>query len=296
MGRSQSPYPSEYRAGTDGAGTTPEQVGRVKRMQMCCAAISLMLALTGSVPAQRIERLQGTNLLAGRKATFSVAPNCSHCRGGDETDLTDGKFWQSGSSTDFWAHEGAVGWEFGSLPGVMIRFDLGQVQPIRTLGFDTVSGRADVTFPAAVLAYVSDDGRTWHYVTDLINEALPESRFIRRRFVAGDHVTGALRTRGRHLAFYIVRGAGSTFVDEIEVLRGNRDPSEAVLESDGIATDQLEDDALNRARSTGQEHGAGDGLTGALECLVQELLCHPCSESEARRRTKNGSSRTVCGH
>ena len=88
-------------------------------------------------------------------------------------------------------------------------------------------------------------------MTDLINEALPESRFIRRRFVAGDHVTGGLRTRGRHLAFYVVKGAGSTFVDEIEVLRGNRDPSEAVLESDGIATDQLEDDALNRARSTG---------------------------------------------
>ena len=147
MGRSQSPYPSEYRAGTDGAGTTPEQVGRVKRMQMCCAAISLMLALTGSVPAQRIERLQGTNLLAGRKATFSVAPNCSHCRGGDETDLTDGKFWQSGSSTDFWAHEGAVGWEFGSPPGVMIRFDLGQVQPIRTLGFDTVSGKGRCHIP-----------------------------------------------------------------------------------------------------------------------------------------------------
>ena len=143
-----------------------------------------MVVLSGSVPAQRIERLQGTNLL--EKAAFSVAPNCSHCRGGDETDLTDGKFWQSGSSKDFWAHEGAVGWEFGALPGVMIRFDLGQVQPIRTLGFDTVSGRSGVTFPAAVLAYVSDDGSTWHYVTDLINEALPESRFIRRRFVAGD--------------------------------------------------------------------------------------------------------------
>ena len=103
----------------------------------------------------------------------------------------------------------------------MIRFDLGQVQSIRTLGFDTVSGKADVSFPAAVMAYVSDDGKTWHYVTDLINEALPQSS-IRRRFVSGDHVTGGLRTRGRHLVFYVVKGSGSAFVDEIEALRGNR--------------------------------------------------------------------------
>ena len=217
--------------------------------------MSLMFVLTGSGLAQQIERLQGTNLLSGKKAIFSVAPNCSHCNGGDETDLTDGDFWQSGSNKDFWSHEGTVGWEFGSLAGAMIRFDLGQVQPIRTLGFDTVSGKADVSFPAAVVAYVSDDGKTWHYVTDLINEALPQSS-IRRRFVSGDHVTGGLRTRGRHLAFYVVKGSGSAFVDEIEALRGNRHSSEVVFEDDGIDTDQLEDDALNRARSLGRTTGS----------------------------------------
>ena len=116
----------------------------------------------------------------------------------------------------------------------MIQFDLGTVQPIETLGLHTASGKPDIRIPAAVLAYVSDDGETWRYVTDLINEVVSEGEFGRRRFVSGDYWTGGLRIGGRYLALYVVNGGGRTFIDEIEALRGSRDPAEAIYDADAI--------------------------------------------------------------
>ena len=113
----------------------------LRRARLCSAALFLGAVLTGPVVAQQILPLPGENLLYGKEATFSVAPTCSHCDDGDKTDLTDGKLWQSDGGTNFWDHKGSVGWELGSLPGVMIRFDLGTVQPIQTLGLHTASGR-----------------------------------------------------------------------------------------------------------------------------------------------------------
>ncbi len=224
----------------------PARVGR-RRLNLCSATLFLLAILTGPVSAQQILPLPGNNLLHGKKATFSIPPNCSHCGTADKSHLTDGNLWQSDSGTNFWTHEGSVGWDLGSLPGVMIQFDLGTVQPIETLGLHTASGKPDVKIPTAVLAYVSDDGETWRYVTDLVNEVLPEGAPVRRRFVSGDYWTGGLRVGGRYLAFYVVNAGGRTFIDEIEALRGIRDPTDAVFDSAAIGKDQLEADALNRA-------------------------------------------------
>ena len=138
----------------------------------------------------------------------------------------------------------------------MILFDLGTVQPIETLGLHTASGKPNVRIPTAVLAYVSNDGETWRYVTDLVNEIVPEGDFVRRRFVSGDYWTGGLRVGGRHLAFYVVHGGGRTFIDEIEAIRGNRDPAEAMFDAGEIVKDQLETDALNRAGGAARQPGS----------------------------------------
>ena len=138
----------------------------------------------------------------------------------------------------------------------MIGFDLGSVDPIETLGLHTASGNPDIKIPTAVLAYVSDDGETWRFVTDLVNEVLPEGASVRRRFVSGDYWTGGLRVGGRYLAFYAVNGGGRTFIDEIEALRGSRDPAEAVFNAAAIGKDQLEADALNRASGATPQAGS----------------------------------------
>ena len=216
-----------------------------QQLKLYCAIISIMVFLVGSLWAEAMGPLAGTNVLSGKRATFSIVPYYMHSRGGDETDLTDGKFWEpSGGKMDFfWTYKGTVGWDFGSFAGAMITFDLGQAQPIKALAFDTVAGKSDVTFPAAVFVYVSDDGKGWHYVTNLINEDIPQGSFIRHRFVVTD-----LRTRGRHLAFYVVNGAYYAFVDEIEAIKGNHDISKVVFTSDRIDSDKLENDALDRAK------------------------------------------------
>ena len=88
--------------------------------------------LAGLVSAEQMGPLGGTNLLSGKKATYSLRPDYMYSKGGDETDLTDGKFWQSDGKSLFWTYKGTVGWSFGSFTGAMITFDLGQVQPIKT--------------------------------------------------------------------------------------------------------------------------------------------------------------------
>ena len=210
-----------------------------QQMRLYCAIVSLFVVPVGSVLAEQMRPMAGTNLLSGKEANFSVTPNYDYCKGGDETDLTDGKYWQSGGQTGFWTDKGTVGWGVGRFPGAMVTFDLGEVQPIKALGFDTVAGAAQVTFPAAVFVYVSDDSKTWHYVTDLINEAIRQSSFVRHRFVASD-----LRTRGRYLAFYIAKGGFYAFVDEIEAIRGEHDAGAVTFGGKGIETDQLAEHAL----------------------------------------------------
>ena len=211
-------------------------------------AVTLAIALaTGAGADTAIEPLAGTNLALGKTATFSLEPNYRRCAGGDETDLFDGVFWQPGA-TGFWTDKGTVGWKFGR-HGVLIAVDLGDVYAIDTIGFDTASGASQVTFPAALLVYVSDDGETWRYAADLIDEVIPQDQYVRHRFV----VRG-LQTRGRHVAVYLAKGGFYGFVDEIEVMEGAGDPSAVSFQGAGIARSEIESDALERAEGAVQKN------------------------------------------
>ena len=207
------------------------------------------VGLSTSHAGAPIEPLAGTNLALGKKATYSVEPNYSYSRGGDETDLTDGKYWQAGGKKGFWTDTGTVGWQFGRKPGAMITFDLGRTAPIDAVSFDSSTGGAQVTFPGAVLVYVSDDGGSWRYVSDLINEAIPQDKFIRHRFVARE-----LNTRARYVALYVVKGGFYAFVDEIEILEGRHDPKDVSFQGHKTATADLEGDALERGRRAVQKN------------------------------------------
>jgi hypothetical protein len=224
--------------------------GRIARQMSTVAALLAVVAAT----AQPMAPLPGVNLALGKPVRFSIEPNYTLCKGGDETDLTDGKYWQPDNPAKygFWGDTGTVGWSWGGsdqTPGALITVDLGEVSAISAVGFDTTAGASQVTFPGAVLLYVSDDGQAWQYATDLINEAVPQNTFIRHRFVAQD-----LNSRGRYVGVYVVKGGFYAFVDEIEVMGGGHDPGSVRFASPPVALEALNADAGARARAATQKN------------------------------------------
>ena len=207
--------------------------------------LCLAIAICGSADSEDVPPLPGKNLAKGRSATFSFAPNYQYSAGNDETDLFDGKH----ASRGFWTSKETVGWLFSRKPGVLITVDLGSVSPIGALSFNTAAGSAQVTFPAAVFVFASDDGESWHYVTDLINEPISQASYVQHRFVAKD-----LKTRGRHLAFYVAKGGFFAFVDEIEVIEGSHRADSVKFEQPAIATEKLEAEANRRAKRAVQKN------------------------------------------
>ncbi len=86
-----------------------------QRMASSIVGIVMVGLVAGHALAAQIEPLAGTNLLSGKKAAYSLKPNYGYCTdAGDPTDLTNGKFWQSGGKTGFWTDKGTVGWGVGN--------------------------------------------------------------------------------------------------------------------------------------------------------------------------------------
>jgi hypothetical protein len=159
----------------------------------------------------------GKNIALGAKYQLSPAPNYEYCTDpGDLTQLTDGKT----TKAYFWTQQGTVGWSGASYATVTV--DLGRRQPISGVSFDTAAGVAGVAWPAAIYILVSDDGRNFRNVADLValdrkvHGPWPEGYAIRRL------VTDELHTEGRFVAFVVLPLARGSFifVDEVEVFRG----------------------------------------------------------------------------
>lgn len=226
--------------------------------------------------AQVMAPLPGLNLALGKPATFSPEPNYAAIKEGDQTDLTDGKYWQPDSKTGFWGEKGTVGWQWGGsnkTPGALITLDLEKVAAISAVGFDTAAGAAQVTFPGAVLLYVSDDGKSWRYVTDLINEAVPQNKFVRHRFVAGD-----LQTRGRYVGVYIIKGGFYAFVDEIEVMAGDHNPATVTFTGATLSPDDLDGDADRRGKTATQKNTSLYFLKAAGDCQPEAATVKTLAE------------------
>ena len=227
-------------------------------------------SLLGNGPGAQAETVSmepspGLNLAAGRPCTFTVSPNYGYCTGdSDPQDLTDGQYWQPKADPEahFWTQAGTVGWQQSSPAGIQI--DLGEVQAIDTVTLDSAAGSSQVTYPGAALLYVSDEGETWYYVTDLINEAIPQNRFSRHRFVAAD-----LHTRGRYVMIYLIIGGFYMFADEIEVLGGTHDPAAVEFAVDPLPTAQLEAAAEARGQLSKQKNTSLYFIAAAQAALEQ---------------------------
>lgn len=174
----------------------------------------LRLARPGKAVAADTRAKTRRNLAFGKEYKMSE-PNYSYCTDpGDTTQLTDGVYTKG----YFWTQKTSVGWV--GRTAICISIDLDRVEPIAGLSFSTAAGVAGVEWPADLLVLVSDDGRNWFEVGDLVRlsaqHSPPEGKYANHVFR-----TDALETHGRFVQIAAKPSGNCLFVDEIEVFRGD---------------------------------------------------------------------------
>lgn len=188
-----------------------------------CLTLAAVAANAQDEPAR--QPTPGDNLAAGRECSFDPAPNYKYCKDADDPfQLTDGLY-----NGCVWTDQGTVGWAVRREPVFLVDIDLGEAAPIGAMTFDTVTGGAQVTFPAAALAFVSEDGQSYRYLGDIFTESLPQDKGLNHRFVAD-----GLKGWGRYVRIAIISGGFYLFCDEIEIMRGDNTAAESSYASDEV--------------------------------------------------------------
>lgn len=179
---------------------------RLANMMMHAVALAVLAA-----PATLATTpTPGVNLASGLVCQYDPTPAYDHCTdAGDPLQLTDGIY--NGCS---WTHTDTVGWSHAD--EVVIDIDLGAADAVGAVTFDTIAGSAGVTFPLAVMVFVSSDGADYYYLCDVINEMPPQTAVLNHRFSASD-----LKGWGRYVRVVVLAGGHYIFCDELEVMQGS---------------------------------------------------------------------------
>ncbi len=219
------------------------------------------------VRARALFTPPGANIALDAPYTFSPGPIAGHCTDPDDgIQLTDGVY----TVGYFWTQKTSVGWK-SAMPAV-ITLDLGEVQPIAGLSYNTAAGVAGVTWPSAIIVMVSDDDEQWAAVGDLVRMSAeqigpPPDTYATHRFAGLD-----LNTRGRYVKLLVAQ-IPYAFVDEIEVYRG---PDELLAAEPGgrAVTDPMEFFRESRVFSAMLARMRTD-LEAARNALVSARLDRP---------------------
>ncbi len=157
----------------------------------------------------------GENIALGRPYTLSPAPNYQHCtEPGDAVQLTDGEY----SEGYFWTQATTVGWT--SANPALVTIDLGSVQPIAGLSFNTAAGVAGVTWPTQIVVLVSDDRDAWYDAGEVVELSRVNGEPPAEGYAVHRYWTDQLHTFGRYVAVATGTRGAFIFCDEIEVYRG----------------------------------------------------------------------------
>ena len=175
------------------------------------------LGAADSAPGQSFpDPSPGVNLAAGKICSYDPSPNYGLCtEAGDPWQLTDGIY--NGSR---WAEIETVGWQHAD--SVVIDVDLGASGAIGKATFDTIAGSAQVTFPSAVLVFVSTNGSQYFYLGDVLTESLPQTSLIDHRFEAD-----GLKGWGRYVRVVVLSSGFFIFTDELEIMEGSHTEGQA---------------------------------------------------------------------
>lgn len=196
---------------------------------VACSMVTILALFPGVALAEPAGqgKAAGKNIALGTKYKLWPQPNYGLCTDKDDTvQLTDGV----STRQYFWTQKGTVGWSHA--PYATVTVDLGRVEPICGVSFTTAAGVAGVIWPAAIEILVSDDGKSFRDVGDLValdhkvRGPWPKGYAIRRL------ATDELKTKGRFVTFMYLPLAGGSyaFVDEVEVFRG---PEELLAKDPG---------------------------------------------------------------
>ncbi len=162
-----------------------------------------------------MRKAPGPNIALGKPYTLNPRPAYSYSTdAGDATQLTDGVY----SVGYFWVQPSTVGWNRAN-PDITI--DLGSIEPITGMSFNTAAGVAGVGWPAAIIIMVSDDGVLWHQAGELVSMSAKHSVPAREGYSVYRYWTGDMRTHGRFVKVMVAQGTSYVFCDEIEVYRGD---------------------------------------------------------------------------
>lgn len=173
----------------------------------------------------------GKNLALHKTTSLYPAPNYPDCADvGDDLQLTDGVLTEG----RYWMQKSSVGWTFFH-PRVVV--DLGKIEPIREVIVHTVGGgEAGVYLPKRLQVFVSDDNIVYRRVASVHGGTLNEDG-TRHSSVALS--TGNLKTRGRYVLIQLTPTGSMVFSDEIEVLKGDFDPSSVRFDAPPKTRDEL---------------------------------------------------------
>ena len=215
------------------------------------------------------------NLALGRPYTFSHPPNYPYCTDpGDATDLTDGVRYDPGG-TSLWTQRSSVGWASGE-QCKHIEIDLGQICAIDGLSFETAADtRSQGSFPLSVMVFLSDDGQTYSYAGDLMNEAVYQGHYVVHIFKLE-----GLADQARFVRLQTIRGGHYVFVDEIEVFGSKGEGLTAgTRRLDADAVTPFAKDRVSLAR---QNYSSLTLLAHARARLAEEADDHEAAVTQAQ--------------
>ena len=176
----------------------------------------LAFLLLAALPCYSSE---SANMALGKKYSIFPSPNYHLCTDpGDRTQLTDGKT----TTSYFWTQKGTVGWQYSSYVDIVI--DLGKTEPVDRVTFTSAAGKAGVQWPRTAMVLVSDDGKNFYKVGDLI--AADEKRnglFDNETYAIRKIESDPLAVKGRYVKLFLIGSGPFLFIDEIEVFRGAED-------------------------------------------------------------------------
>lgn len=201
-----------------GAGLEHLKSGKAPAGECCIDDVQVWAAADApadlAVPGGLMRTPPGENIALGKPYRMSPGPNYGFSADADDaTQLTDGVY----SVGYFWVQKSTVGWSRGT---VQISIDLGEPQPILGLSYNTAAGVAGVGWPAAIMVFVSDDGREWWTAGELTKLSSSKGLPPAEGYGVHRYWTDELNAHGRYIQLVIAPGTQYTFCDEIEVYKG----------------------------------------------------------------------------
>ncbi|NCO33894.1 MAG: hypothetical protein AUJ92_13810 [Armatimonadetes bacterium CG2_30_59_28] len=135
----------------------------------CILLCFCSMVYLGCVSASRVEDAasphpQWKNLASGSTVQFNTPPNSVSAIDPDDVlQLVDGKLCPA---TPIWYDKSTAGWAL--LDPTVFTIDLGAVRPIRGVALHRGAGQAGVEWPTSLHIHVSDDGKKYSSVGNLM--------------------------------------------------------------------------------------------------------------------------------